>query len=157
MLLRKVGGGTRSVSQKKHASGTSSIINLPICEKDSFASDTLMWVRRNIIVADLRNRLILNWTKKYDWDWNKECRRWGGAGPDAADGKRRRRLWNVLTKSRKKCSENRLFWNKCGGERKYANFESLLKHWKRNTCVFFTKRRVAEWPVLHFRMSLFTY
>ena len=40
-----------------------------------------------------------------------ECRRQGGEGPVATDGKRRERFWILLTKSRKKCSEIRLFWN----------------------------------------------
>ena len=61
------------------------------------------------------------------------------------DKKSKKVLWESIILKLKSCG------------RKYAKFESFLKHWKQSTCIFFTFLTLAEWPILHFKTAHFTF
>ena len=75
------------------------------------------------------------------WSWRQTV----GTVLNSFDKKSKKVLWESIILKLKSCG------------RKYANFESFLKHWKQSTCIFFTFFALAKWPILHFKTAHFTF
>ena len=107
-------------------------------------------------MADYRTRHILKRAKKCDWDRKNVVVTWG----DRACCCWLQAVVTVLNsfdkKSEKVLRESIILKLKSCG-RKYAKFESFLKHWKQSTCIFFTFLTLAKWPILHFKTVHFTF
>ena len=80
--------------------------------------------------------------------WGRACCYWrkaAGTVLNSFDKKSKKVLWDSIILKLKSCG------------RKYAKFESFLKHWKRSTCIFFTFLTLAKWFILHFKTAHFTF